>query len=135
MLSVQNILFYEWGSMAFLFDSVHFQHFSPFYFNIFMTNYQFKKCWCAHFLKGGGGPEKGMVLYTPLNVDNYGRPLTISTFHTILLTVCLPVLYCIIQYARFMFLNSIHERVKIYFRTSVILTCSCWMKKYGRKPQ
>ncbi len=55
-------------------DSVQFQHFSP-YFIIFMANLPFEKCWYVHFLRGEGGVRK-YVLYTHLNVDNYGRPLS-----------------------------------------------------------
>ncbi len=34
------------------FDTIHFQHFNPF-FIIFMANYPFERCWCVHFLREG----------------------------------------------------------------------------------
>ncbi len=45
-------------------DSIHFQHINPFVLFTFWER------------EGGGGSEKVYVLYTQLNVDNYGWPLT-----------------------------------------------------------
>ncbi len=53
-------------------DSVHFQHFSPFFFIIFMANYPLEKYCYVHFLRGES--EKMYISYTNLNVDNYGSP-------------------------------------------------------------
>ncbi len=68
-LSLQNILFSgERRSMEKNVDSIHFQHFSPF-FIICIANLLM----CTLF--EGEGSEKVYVLYTNLNVDNYGQPL------------------------------------------------------------
>ncbi len=55
-------------------DSVHFQHFSPFFIILMEKLIIFKLLMCTLF-DGGGGSEKVYVLYTHLYVDNYGRPL------------------------------------------------------------
>ncbi len=56
--------------MKSFFDSVHFQHFGPF-FIIFMANYPFDFFMCTLL----EGVEKVYVVYTHLNVGNYGFPL------------------------------------------------------------
>ncbi len=53
---------------------INFQHFSPFII-IFMANYPFEKMLIFTLFDGRGGSEKVYVLYTHLNVDNYGQPL------------------------------------------------------------
>ncbi len=56
-------------------DSVYFQHFSPFYFSFSWQIIHLKNVDVYTFWGGAGGVEKVYVLYTHLNVDNYGRPL------------------------------------------------------------
>ncbi len=71
-----NILFFRGRSMGKTFCFCTLSTFWPIiFFIIFMANYRFEKCWCVPFW-GGGGYEKVYVLYTHLNVDNYGWPLT-----------------------------------------------------------
>ncbi len=92
----QHAHFYGGGgkrSMEKVFDSVHFQHISPFVIS-FMANYPFGK-WFVHFLRGRGS-EIVYVLYTHLNVDSYGRPLYLTTSHHIVLLS--RALYCIVIY-------------------------------------
>ncbi len=56
-------------------DSVHFQHFSP-YFIIFMANLPFEIWWYEHFeVEGVYGSACFAHSLNMLNVDNYGQSL------------------------------------------------------------
>ncbi len=50
-------------------DSGHFQHFSPFFYHFHGKLSIWKMMMCTLF------EEEGYLLYTHLNVDNYGRSL------------------------------------------------------------
>ncbi len=63
---------YQWKEDI---DSGHFQHFNPYLFVSFSCHIFHLINVGVHFLRGRGF-EKVYVLYTGLNIDNYGRPLT-----------------------------------------------------------
>ncbi len=74
--TVQNILFlWGGGSMKKNVDSIHCQHFNPFFLSFLWQIIHLKNI-DVHTFWGGGGSEKVYFVHTHLNVDNNGWFLT-----------------------------------------------------------